>query len=88
MKSHNIQLGGWPPVISCQSLVVYSGPWGDNTDEAIYESNDVVEEKKADVKTEVNPMVHLMNPQVCTLQGVWCLHLIHTNAHKLQEVVV
>ena len=53
MKASNIQLGGQPPVVSYQCLVVYSGPGGDNTDEAIYESYDVVEEKKADVKTEV-----------------------------------
>ena len=40
-------------MVSCQCLVVYSGPGGDNTNEAIYESNDVIKEKKSDVKTEV-----------------------------------
>ena len=32
---------------------MYSGPGGDNTNEAINKSNDVVKEKKTDVKTEV-----------------------------------
>ena len=54
MKAGNIQLGTCSPVVSCERLILYSGPASDIGGKAIYESDDDTEsDVKTDVKSDV-----------------------------------
>ena len=54
MKAGNIQLSARPPVVSCECLMVYSGPAGDTGGKAIYKSDyDTKSDVKTDVKSDV-----------------------------------